>query len=215
MTHPEITVAIPTLPARAHMLRRAVQSVTRQTLSAAAISIATDVSRAGAAATRQRALDAVLTPWVAFLDDDDVFKERHLRVLYEHAIATDADMTYAWFDMTGGVDPFPTTHQTEEFDPLAAVPNETTITVLVRTELARSIGFAPLDRGHDQNSGEDYGMILGLVAAGAKIRNVNAGRELKDCDHTWFYNVHVNARGKMGNTSGLATKGDALLWQPQ
>jgi hypothetical protein len=212
MTYPQITVAIPTLPARAHMLRRAVQSVTRQSLTAAAISIATDVIGAGAAATRQRALDAVNTEWVAFLDDDDTFKERHLRVLYEHAIATGADMVYSWFDMTGGVDPFPITHQTSEFDPSS--PVETTITTLMRTECAKAVGFAALDRGHDQNSGEDYGMVLGLVKMGAKIRNVNAGRAPADVDRTWFYNVHVNSRGEMGNTSGLPTKGDSLLWQP-
>src|SRR5512139_1585310 len=87
--HPMITVAIPTLPARGMLLERAIRSVRRQTLPAAAISVAADVSRAGAAATRQRALDAVLTPWVALLDDDDAFKAEHLEKLYRHAIETD------------------------------------------------------------------------------------------------------------------------------
>lgn len=213
MTHPQITVAIPTLPARRQLLTRAVKSVSRQTLPAAAISIATDVSRAGAAPTRQRALDAVQTEWVAFLDDDDYFKERHLEALYRHAMETDADMVYSWFDMPGGADPFPTTHYTETFErasELAGQPIETTITTLCRTDLAKSVGFAKLDRG-EANSGEDYRFTLGLVAAGAKISHL--------VDRTWYYSVHGewSPDGKTqlsGNTSGLPTRGDALLWTP-
>jgi glycosyltransferase involved in cell wall biosynthesis len=198
MTHPSITVAIPTLPVRGQLLRRAVQSVARQTQPAAAISIATDVSGAGAAATRQRALDAVQTEWVALLDDDDAFKEAHLELLYGHAMAVGADYVYSWFDMIGGVDPFPDRHRNEDFD--VTDPTETTTTILVRTELAKSIGYKPLDRG-EANSGEDFGFTLGCVAAGAKISHLIGVK-------TWYYHVHH------GNTSGLATKGDAKLWTP-
>ena len=212
--HPQITVAIPSLPARSQLLIRALRSVGRQTLAPAAVSVALDVSRAGAAATRQRALDAVQTPWVALLDDDDAFKAEHLEKLYAHAIETGADYVYSWFDMVGGIDPFPITHQINEFDPTAEVPPETTITVLVRTGLAKEVGYAPLDRGHNANSGEDYGFLLGCIKAGAIIRNLNAGRAPSKVEKTWYYNVHGDGGKTHGNTSGLPTKGDALLWTP-
>lgn len=70
---PAITVAIPTIPPRRALLRRALRSVQDQTMPAAAISVAVDLDRQGAWVTRQRALNAVQTPWVAFLDDDDEF----------------------------------------------------------------------------------------------------------------------------------------------
>lgn len=202
--HPQITVITPTLPARSQLLIRAMRSVARQTLPPAAISIAMDVSGAGAAATRQRALDAAQTEWVAALDDDDTFKAEHLEKLYRHAMETGADYVYSWFDMIGGIDPFPPTHYSDPFDP--ADPIETTITVLVRTELAQAVGYKPLDRGQDANSGEDYGFLLGCLAAGAKVSHL--------VDRTWQYHVHAMANGQMGNTSGLPTKGDATLWRP-
>src|SRR5690349_19947683 len=99
----EITVAIPSIPVvRSAMLAQAVRSVLRQSLPAAALSVAFDTTAAGAAATRQRALDAVRTPWVAFLDDDDQFKPEHLEKLYLHAMNSGADYVYSWFEMVGG-----------------------------------------------------------------------------------------------------------------
>lgn len=196
MPLPQITVVTPTIPLRDVLLTRALRSVARQTLPAAAMSVAADLDGQGAAATRQRALDAVQTPWVAFLDDDDVFMPQHLERLYRHAMETGADMVYSWFQMMGGVDPFPPGHYLNEFDP--ANPIETTITTLCRTDLAKQVGFKPLDRGHDTNSGEDYGFVLGLVAAGANIKHL--------VERTWIYMVHG------GNSSGMPHKGDAGHW---
>jgi glycosyltransferase involved in cell wall biosynthesis len=190
MTENDITVVIPSIPVRPHLLERAIGSVARQTLPAAAISIAVDTHREGAAATRQRALDAVTTPWVAFLDDDDMFKNEHLERLLAHALETEADFVYSWFEMLGGGDPFPSTHFTEPFDP--ENPIETTITTLVRTELAKQVGFQALNRGHNINSGEDRFFTLGCLAAGAKISHL--------VERTWFWCHHL------GNTSGLPTK---------
>jgi len=192
--HPGITVAIPTIPPRPKKLREAIQSVTNQTLLPAAISIAMDNNKEGAPATRQRALDAVQTDWVAFLDDDDLFHTDHLKSLYDHAMDTGADFVYSWFWVTGGIDPFPTTHFTEPFDP--ENPIETTITVLVKTELAKEVGFQALDRG-ETNTGEDRFFTLGCLAAGARISHL--------VKRTWFWMHHG------GNTSGLTTKGDWVL----
>jgi glycosyltransferase involved in cell wall biosynthesis len=204
--HPQITVATPSLPYRSERLVKALRSVARQTLPAAAISVAIDVSHAGAAATRQRALDAVQTEWVAFLDDDDLMKVDHLAYLWAHAQESGADYVYSYFDMLGGTDPFGHSgHEFNQFDP--ANPTETTITTLVRTELAQAVGFKPLDRGHDANSGEDYGFTLGCIAAGAKISHAIGRR-------TWFYVVHNGPDGKLANTSGMPNRGDALRWSP-
>lgn len=177
--HNGITVAIPTIPPRSGLLIRALASVATQTRPADAISIAVDTMRKGAPATRQRALEAVRTEWVAFLDDDDEFLPQHLEVLHGHALATGADMVYSWFVPVGMKDPFPETHFTEPFDPNN--PIETTITTLMRTEVALDIGFRPHSRG-GWNTGEDFRMVEELVARGAKISHV--------VEKTWRYHYH-------------------------
>lgn len=200
---PGITVAIPVHPPRfrSGLFSRAMGSVQIQTLPPTAVSVAVDVSGRGAPETRQRALDAVQTEWTAFLDSDDFFFPQHLEKLLTHAEETGADMVYSWFqvmDQAGRIlehDPvFPPTHFTEPFDP--DNPIETTITTLVRTELAQEVGFQAMNRG-ETNTGEDRFMVLGLLQAGARISHL--------VEKTWVWAHH----GK--NTSGLPTKGDAAL----
>lgn len=187
----ELTVAIPAHPARLRsgMLDRALCSVTEQTLQPAAISVAIDLNREGAPATRQRALDAVSTPWVAFLDSDDQFLPEHLEVLASAAVEQEADYVYSWFH---GPDPFPQ-HFGRPFDP--ADPVETTSVILIRTELAKKVGFAKIPE-RQFNTGEDFRLTLGCVALGAKIVHVP--------QRTWVWNVGS------WNSSGLPTRGDAV-----
>lgn len=192
---PGITVCIPSIPSRSLSLAKAVRSVAQQTMPAAAISINIDIEREGAPASRQRALDRVDTEWVAFLDDDDMFKPIHLEHLYNHAQETGADFVYSWFDLIGGTDPFPETHFTNPFNP--EDPIETTITTLVRTGLAKEVGFKALNRG-EINTGEDRYFTLGVMEAGGLISHL--------VEKTWFWFHHAN------NTSGLPTKGDSLRW---
>lgn len=193
-TDNDITVVIPAHPARARngMLLRALNSVLVQTHPAAAVSLAMDVHGEGAAKTRQRALEAAQTPWVAFLDSDDFYKPQHLERMMEHAQETGADFVYSWFEVLGGFDPFPSTHFTNDWNP--EDPIETTVTTLVRTGLAKSVGFQALDRG-EVNSGEDRFFTIGCMEAGALISHLK--------EKTWFYAHHG------GNTSGLPNKGDA------
>ena len=204
---PGITVVIPAHPARLKngMLDRALKSVSYQTLPPAAVSIAVDLNGAGAPATRQRALDAVQTEWTAFLDSDDFFFPAHLEKLARHAEETQADMVYSWFkvqDAAGKLldhDPvFPETHFTEPFDP--DNPIETTITTLVKTYLAKQIGFRAMNRG-EANTGEDRLFILELLARDAKIEHL--------VEKTWAWSHHGL------NTSGLPTKGDGPLATPK
>lgn len=195
MTHPGITVCMPSIPPRGVMRNRALSSVNAQTKQPAAIAVAIDTEREGAAGTRQRALDAVRTEWVAFLDDDDAFMPQHLAALSWHAEETGADFVYSWFEVVGGRDPFPSTHFTNPFNP--DDPIETTITTLMKTELAQEIGFQVLDRG-EGNGGEDYRMVLECVKKGANIQHL--------VERTWYWFHHS------GNTSGLPTRGDSLKW---
>jgi len=188
----DVTVAIPAHPARLRsgMLDRALRSVAAQTLPPAGISVAVDVAREGAPATRQRALEGVRTPWMACLDSDDEFLPEHLQVLADAAVETGADYLYSWFH---GPDPFPQ-HFGREFDP--ADPVETTSVILIRTELAREVGYAKIPE-RLYNTGEDFRLTLGCVALGAKIVHVPR--------RTWVWHV-----GNW-NTSGLPTNGDAAL----
>lgn len=182
----DITVAIPTIPPRTIFLLRAMASVSQQVLPPAAVSVAMDVHREGAPATRQRALDAVRTPWVAFLDDDDEFLPQHLSHLLQHALDTGADYVYSWFIPVGMKDPFPETHFTEPFDP--ENPIETTITTLVRTELAQEVGFQRHPRG-GWNTGEDFFFLENILKAGGKVSHLT--------EKTWRYHLHGR------NTSGM------------
>lgn len=205
MRRPTITVVTPTHPARLNngMMVRCQQSVAAQKLLPDAHAIAIDLDREGAAATRERALMMANTDFVAFLDSDDFFFAEHLEQLMKHQQETGADYVYSWFKIFqetpwGGQllehDPiFPGTHFTRPFNP--EEPIETTITTLVRTELAKEVGFRPLNRGHDINSGEDRYFTLNCLEKGAKISHL--------VKKTWAWSHHG------ANTSGLPTKGDA------
>jgi glycosyltransferase involved in cell wall biosynthesis len=125
----DVTVCIPTIPPRHVMLAQAVQSVALQTLPPAAISIAVDTDRRGAWHTRQRAVDAVTTDWIAFLDDDDLFKPQHLQRLRECADETGASYIYSYWDTSVTPDILGLFGQ--PFDP--ANPTHTTMTVMVKT----------------------------------------------------------------------------------
>lgn len=190
----DITVVIPTIPPRAELLRRAIASVLSQTLPPLAISIAVDRDKEGAPKTRDRALRAVRTPWVAFLDDDDEFFPRHLEALADYATSTGADYVFPWYQIIDGDgNEYQDTvlgHFGKDFNP--AEPHQTTITTLVRTELAREVGFYPTEDGatiDGQRAGEDFAFTLGCIAAGAKIMHLP--------QITWYWRHHG------ANTSGL------------
>src|SRR3546814_17041614 len=65
-----------------------------QTLPARAVIVQADNDKEGSAVTRNRALEAVRTPWVAFLDDDDQFLPHHLQRLSQALTETHADVVY-------------------------------------------------------------------------------------------------------------------------
>lgn len=191
---PNITVAIPSIAPRQIQLGRAIRSVAAQTVPASGLSIAFDVDRDGSTKTRQRALDGVRTTWVAFLDDDDEFLPNHLETLYYAALEHRAEYVYSWYyigDGHGGMrdDLCPLGHFGKPFDP--ENPTQTTITTLVRTELAQDVGFVDPLPGQligGQKYGEDFEFTMRCLDHGARIHHVP--------QRTWIWNHHGN------NTSG-------------
>jgi glycosyltransferase involved in cell wall biosynthesis len=192
---PGITVVIPTFPARAELLARAIQSVQAQTLPAQGIIVSTDNAGLGAPATRHRGLQSVQTEWTAFLDDDDEFKPTHLEHLATCAEDTEADLVFSWFDVVNGTDPFPENFG-RQFD--VDHPHQITITTLVRTEAALDAGGFLVDAdgyGVDtegNRTGEDFWFSVRMAGKGYRIVHLP--------ERTWRW--HHDS----GNTSGLAAR---------
>lgn len=178
------------------MLARAVGSATRQNRPPEAISIAIDTEKMGAWHTRNRAVANVSTEWVALLDDDDYFHPHHLSTLLKHAEDDPSvDYWFTWFEVTGGQDPLGCFGKV--WDP--EHPTQTTTTVMVRTELAKDVGWHFPEPGKTigrQYAGEDWAFTLGCRDAGAKIVHIP--------EITWTY-VHSTEPG-VGNTSGLPSR---------
>lgn len=163
-----ISVVIPTIPARAEELVRAVASVHSQAYPVADVHIVPDDHGEGAEATRNRGLGLVQTEFVAFLDDDDELKPYHLRACARHMALTDADVVYPGFD---GDDP--TGMFGKAFDPLLLLRhNYIPVTVLARIELVRSVGGFEAHPDENGDPCEDWGLWLKLLAAGAKFSHL-------------------------------------------
>lgn len=188
----DVTVCIPSIPSRAWMLRRAVASVLEQTCPAAAISVAVDLAREGAWVTRNRSAASSATTWTAFLDDDDEFARGHLQLLLDVAEREQADVTWAWFEVIGGADPFPH-YRGRQYDP--ANPHVVPITYLVRTELLREAtekmgGFqADTPGGGGVWDLQDMPLLNAFFALGAVMH--------ADPTSSWFWHHHDS------NTSGM------------
>lgn len=187
-----ITMCIPSIPIRSDLLKRAIDSVLAQTYPVAAISVHIDHHKRGAAQNRNATLFTAHTPWVAFMDDDDVLYPDHLKLLVEKQIETGADVVFPWFDTDPpGGDPFPPAFETREYDP--AEPHMFPITTLVRKTLAWDVGGFPVgDPVSPVCAGEDWTFWLKMRDAGAKFAHVN--------ERTWLWDMNGQ------NTSGLPTR---------
>jgi hypothetical protein len=166
-----ITVVVATIPPRQVQLARALASVKGQTFPPTGLVVAVDHQREGAAATRNRALKRVDTPWVAFLDDDEMYPD-HLKLLARYARLTGADVVYPGYDCDGD-------------DPVGMFP----VTVLARTSKVRDAGgFQPCP---DDNGDpcEDWGLWLAMHGNGAKFAHLPV--------KTWrWHNADESTRGR-------------------
>lgn len=197
----KISVVIPSSPTmtRTDTLQRALHSVLMQQRRPDFIHVSIDHERRGAAINRQRGLDRVDTELTAFLDDDDEFRPHHLRLLHDFMVETDADLVYPWFEVAGGIDPFPM-HEGKPWD--NNNPVQFPITYLAKTEALRKAGgFVDVPDGptHEDGNraGEDWRLQLRLIETGAKIVHLPI--------RTWIW--HHDS----GNTSGLAEH----MWGPR
>lgn len=186
-----VTAVIPTIPTRKRQLRRALDSVISQVYPVNAISVAYDFDHEGAGPTRNRALEAAQTEWIAFLDDDDEWLPHHLERCLFVAEESSADVVIPWFRVDGGVDPFPDNRYKE------ADPNDFPsfgITCLVRREVIGGLRFAPPDPD-SPHANEDYRFWLTIAQSGARM--------VKIPDITWVWNHWgIGKPGLPGNTSG-------------
>ena len=189
---PGVTVCVAAHPARLSngMLTRALNSILAQTHQPDAILVVNDRDRHGAGWTRRQLLGAVETEWTAWIDSDDEWMPQHLERLLSVTTEPDTVFVYSWFH---GNDPLG--HFGLSFDPCR--PHHTTMNVLVRTDIAKRVGF--YDTQPPPFSNEDWGFITGVAAIccaeGLKMTHLP--------ERTW----HYHQQGQ--NTSGQPTQGDA------
>lgn len=203
-----VAVVIPTIPGREAMLERALASVRAQTRPADQVVVERDSLRTGADAARNRALERVTADVIAWLDDDDQFRPRHLRACMRvlEQSRERPDLVYPVPSVVGGSDPTAVSVQGQWVSPwgvrfgpeqeahLRRFGSFIPMTHLVRTSLVREIGgFRPgretVTEGVGRRyRGEDEDYLVRLLDAGARFEHLNA--------KTWTWNVHG------GNTGG-------------
>lgn len=190
---PGITVCIASHPPRfkSGLLKRALDSVVAQTLQPNRILILNDTAREGVGVIRQRLLDQVQTTWVAWIDSDDEWMPEHLEKLYQVATETNSIYVFSWFHSIHD----PLGHFGLPFNP--CTPHHTTMNVLVRTDIAKEVGF-PANQ-HGPHANEDWAFITGVAALacerGLKMTHL--------AEKTWHYHMGH------GNSSGQPGQGDA------
>lgn len=201
-----VCVAIPSIPTRTDKLNRALASVMAQNYPIDQISVSIDNERMGAGPNRNRAAFAAETEWVAFLDDDDEMDPIHIRTCVEHAERTGADLVFPWHRVVRYGEPHLDLlgHRGIEDDKIVEKldkHNFIPVTVLVRTELLKSVGGFP-DTNTEEwpfDDAEDWGCWKRLIKAGAKFSHVN--------EITWtWYHWGYGKPGEPGNTSGQVTR---------
>jgi hypothetical protein len=189
-----VTVCIPTIPPRRYELIRALASVNAQTLRPSAVVVETDYTRRGSAETRNAALRAAKTEWVAFLDDDDEFFPDHIEELVAHQKETGADVVYSGgvvVDAAGNVLP-----ERDEWGRFGKPfdPDEMRLysyiqtTTLVRAELAVAAGGFRFPAG---TTYDDWGLFLAMLDRGAKFSHLPK--------KTWRWNHHGANTGGQGD----------------
>lgn len=185
----DVTIVIPTIVTRsqrrhgrAPLLHAALASARRQTVSTDII-VRRDDDREGAAINRGKALAQVETTWVAFLDDDDYLYDHHVETLLGLLRDHDADYAYSWFS---GESPFPSLRG-RQMD--LTNPHHTTMTVMVRTELAQEAGFTSPSDPNAALGNEDWRFLLRCIELGARFAGTG--------EITWHYRRHPGKTGGM------------------
>lgn len=163
-----VTIVIPTIPERSHLLAQAVESVHAQT-AACEYLIGEDTEHNGCVATVNALAECVQTDWLMRLDDDDLLEEDHISVI-EKWLDDDADIVYSWCRIEGGGE----LHPEDQFqvrlqnaygwDHLHVV-NWIPCTAAIRTELWRELGGY-----REVEMSEDWDFWIRALDAGARFR---------------------------------------------
>lgn len=179
----QVTVITASLPTRTAMLAEACESVAQQTVPAAAHLIGVDHRRDGSSVMRNRLAFAADTPWLAFLDDDDLLLPEHLETLL--GAVDGADVCYSYCRVLGR-DWSPN----RPFDPVALQQsNYIPATVLIRAGVFREAeGFRP--SGQVQHGWEDWDLWLRLLGQGRRFAWT--------ADTTWLYRFHAGNKTILG-----------------
>lgn len=183
----DVTALIPTIPPRAEMLTRALESVHAQTRQPDHVQIEIDEEGLGPAAVRNRGMEHLTTEWVAFLDDDDEWLPWHLERCLQAAQESGADLVYPLY--TGINTGLFTRLLNRPFDEileqhLLTQGNFIPVTVMARTAAIREVGgFSPHpSAGPFDHPCEDWCLWTKLLRAGYKFHHLPLV--------TWRWNGH-------------------------
>lgn len=171
-----ITVVIPTIEGREAMLSEALESCIRQVGGAPSILSKVDVNKVGPATIRNELVELVATPWVVFLDDDDIFHENYLERMIPHLKGGNG-VVYSWCVEQGFE-----ANLDRPFDANALRgANFIPVTTCVRTDLFRQVGGFPIGKAY-----EDWALWLKLLDAGTRFKCVE--------EKLWTYRRHAGSR---------------------
>jgi hypothetical protein len=175
----DITVCTATIPPRAGLLERAIQSVNAQTLSPKKHHIKVDHGKLGHAAVIDAIVQEIDTTYIAILDDDDELLPEHLEVLHAAMQEHGADLVYPHFR-------YASLGNAGHLERYFGQPwnnkdvHQVPVTWLCRRDVFLECGgfskdFDPnsyeLD-GEGQRAGHDYRFIQRMAAADKKIVHV-------------------------------------------
>lgn len=191
-----VTVVIPTIVKRDHLLTRAIQSCHLQTMPPDDVIVQLDTEREGAWVTRNKGIMKVQTEWTAFLDDDDTLLLHHLEFLTDRAAEFDLDLCWGYYEVVNGGDPFPASFRGLQYNPEQA--HVFPITVLVKTAYIQAAveemgGFQPDPDGTGNWGIQDQPVWDHIIV---KLK----AKHMAFPDITWRWHHHS------GNTSGLPTR---------
>jgi glycosyltransferase involved in cell wall biosynthesis len=173
-----LTVITPTIPGREGQLGYCVESVEEQTIPVKHL-VGLDLDREGPAVIRNRLVEKADTPWVLFLDDDDVIDPDYVETVLPHFETS--DLVYTWCRKNFE---YPTDLP---FDgPALRQRNVIPVTVCLRVDAFRAAGGFSSDVAH-----EDWSLWLKLLDIGARFTCVP--------EHKWEYRRSDDGRNAENN----------------
>ena len=152
-----LTVITPTVPGREDLLAQCQASVAELGLPHL---VATDSSRQGPGPVRNALALQARTPWLLFLDDDDLLLPNYLDVVSPHLL--DSDVVYTNWELSGADEPRPHPFDPESLRRFNFIP----VTACVRAESFAAVG------GFPATTLEDPGLWLALLDDGARFTHV-------------------------------------------